>query len=158
MGNTMSMEFRPEVRLFSSALKRFKCWSEPARSFCRPAICKVVAVVLAFGWGLAGCCENEAPVEFPSPDGYWKYVLFDRNCGATTRSNYQLSVLSANERLPNRAANTFIADDNRGVARFVAQPAWISGHVLQITYSAKARLFKKETRVGDVEIKYIVEP
>src|SRR5437867_363008 len=42
---------------------------------------------------LAACCANEAPSEHVSPDGNWKYVTFDRNCGATTASNLQVSVL-----------------------------------------------------------------
>src|SRR3569623_1030433 len=77
-------------------------------------------------------CENESPGEHLSPDGQWKYVSFDRNCGATTGSNLQISVLPASKSLPNGGANAFIADDNRGATRFVGQPAWVSGHKLQI--------------------------
>ena len=107
---------------------------------------------------LIGCCENEAPTEHASPDGNWKYVSFDRNCGATTASNLQICVLPAKDSLPNAGANAFIADDNHGATRFVAQPKWLSGQVLQITYSSKARIFKKESRVGPIEISYIEQP
>src|SRR5215472_8531518 len=52
---------------------------------------------------LVGCglCANEAPAEHPSPDGQWKYVSFDRNCGATTSSNLQISILPVSKSLPN---------------------------------------------------------
>jgi hypothetical protein len=113
------------------------------------------ALVLCLGLG--GCCANEAPAEHISPDGQWKYVTFDRNCGATTGSNLQISVLPASKRLPNKAANAFIADDNHGATRFVAQPEWVSARELKITYSAKARIFKKESRVGPIELKYVQE-
>ena len=108
---------------------------------------------------LVGCtdfgCANEALAEHVSPDGQWMYVSFDRNCGATTRSNLQVSVLPASKPLPNGAANAFIADDNHGATSFVAQPEWISARKLRITYSGKARIFKRESNVGPIEIEYL---
>jgi hypothetical protein len=108
---------------------------------------------------IVGCadygCTNEAPAEHVSPDGQWKYVSFDRNCGATTGSNLQVSVLPASKPLLNGAANAFIADDDHGATRFVAQPEWISARKLRITYSAKARIFKNEPKIGPVEIEYV---
>jgi hypothetical protein len=108
---------------------------------------------------LTGCdtCANEAPAEHLSPDGQWKYVSFDRNCGATTGSNLQVSILRSSKSLPNNAANAFIADDNHGKTTFVAQPEWVSPNRLRITYSAKARIFKRETKVGSIEIEYVQE-
>ena len=106
---------------------------------------------------LVACCRNEAPAEHLSPDGQWKYVSFDRNCGATTRDNLQISILAASKRLPNEAANAFIADDNHGATRFVAQPEWVSSRELRIIYSPKARVFKKESQVGPIRITYAEE-
>jgi len=107
---------------------------------------------------MCGCCENEARSEHLSPDGTWKYVTFDRNCGATTGSNLQITVLRASTPLPNEAGNAFIADSNHGEASFVARPEWLAPHTLQITYSSRTRVFKKERRVGVVEIRYVEEP
>jgi hypothetical protein len=111
---------------------------------------------------LVGCtdfgCTNEAPAEHLSPDGQWKYVSFDRNCGATTGTNLQISILPASKPLSRGAANMFIADDDHGATRFVAQPGWLSNRKLRIAYSPKARIFKKETKVGPIEIEYMQEP
>src|SRR3954468_19420115 len=96
--------------------------------------------------------QNEAPAEHVSPDGQWKYVSFDRNCGATTGSNLQISVLPVSRALSTGAANAFIADDNHGATRFVAQPEWMSARRLRIVYSSKARVFKKEAKVGLIDI------
>lgn len=106
---------------------------------------------------MVGCtdCQNEAPAEHVSPDRQWKYVSFNRNCRATTGSNLQISVLAAYKSLPSGAANAFIADDNRGATRFVAQAFWMSDRKLQIAYSSKARVFKKEAKVGPIEIEYV---
>ena len=122
---------------------------------------RLLVVFFALSMMLVGCtdfpCENESPAEHVSPDGQWKYVSFDRNCGATTGSNLQVSVLPASKSLPSEAANTFIADDNHGATRFVAQPAWVNAHTLRISYSPKARIFKKESKVGPVDIEYVME-
>ena len=120
---------------------------------------KTLAIVLfVVAMLLSGCdCENEGLAEHLSPDGRWKYVSFDRNCGATTRSNLQVSVLPASKPLSNGAANAFIADDNHGAARFVAQSEWISPTKLRIIYSPKARVFKRESKVGPIDIEYLAE-
>lgn len=113
----------------------------------------------AFVVVLVGCvdCANEAAAEHLSPDGQWKYVSFDRNCGATTGHNLQVSVFPASKPLANEAANAFIADDNHGATRFVAQPEWVSARELRITYSPKARIFKKESKVGPISVTYANE-
>ena len=41
---------------------------------------------------------------------------------------------------------------------FVAQPDWVSDRKLRIAYSPKARVFKKEAKVGPIEIEYVLEP
>ena len=107
---------------------------------------------------LSGCCENERRSEHFSPDGKWKYVTFSRNCGATTADNFQVSVLPATALMPTEAGNVFIADDNHGEAAFVADPEWLPPHTLQITYSTKARIFKKESRVAVVDVSYVRQP
>lgn len=118
---------------------------------------KLVSIVLFALAMLVGCgCVNEAPAEHASPDGQWKYVSFDRNCGATTATNLQVSVLPISQALPGGAANAFIADDDHGATRFIAQPEWISARKLRITYAAKARIFKREPKVGPIDIEYVV--
>ncbi len=116
------------------------------------ALCAFLSCLL-----LTGCCENEHPVEHPSPDSQGKYVQFSRNCGATTSENLQISLLQANQPLPDEEANTFIADNNHGVTQFVAQGEWVSARELRITYSSKSRVFKKESRVGPVVITYAAQ-
>ena len=121
-----------------------------------------VLLLLAVLLMLAGCtksnCANEAIAKCSSPDGQWKYVSFDRNCGATTGNNLQISILPASESQPSSAANAFIADDNHGATQFLAQPEWSSRQKLRIAYSKKARIFKKESKVGPIEIEYFEQP
>ena len=106
-----------------------------------------------------GCdlCTNDVSAERLSTDKQWKYVVFDRNCGATTGSNLQIAVLPASQPLRNESGNAFIADSNRGASPFVAQAEWSSNRNILIRYSSKARIFKKEAKVALVEITYVVE-
>lgn len=110
---------------------------------------------------LTGCrshiCNNEFPTEHPSPDGKWKYVIFDRNCGATTTNNLQVSVLPASASLPNESGNAFIADSDHGATSRVAEVVWVGSYTLQINYSSKARVFRKEAQIGPVQINYGME-
>lgn len=85
-------------------------------------------------------------------------MSFDRNCGATTGNNVQISILPASKSLPNDAGNAFIADNNHGAARFVAEAVWVAPRQIRVTYSAKARVFKRESRVGPIDIAYVEEP
>jgi hypothetical protein len=107
---------------------------------------------------LSGCCQNEAATEHLSPDGKWKYVTFSRNCGATTGDNFQVSILPASEPFPSEGGNAFIADSNHGEAPFVALAVWLAPQTLQINYSSKARVFKKELRVAGVDVRYLEQP
>lgn len=111
-------------------------------------------VVVCF---LTACCANEGASEHFSPDKKWKFVTFARNCGSTTGSNKQISVIPASDSLPNSAGNTFVGDDNHGAAAFVARAEWVSPDTIQIVVSSKARIYKKEQLVGAVHIEYAEE-
>jgi len=76
------------------------------------------------------------------------YFSFDRNCGATTGSSLQISVLAASKSLPSGAANAFIADDNHGATRFVAQPDWLSGPQTANRVLSKGTSFQERSEGG----------
>src|SRR3954464_8648583 len=94
----------------------------------------LVSVLIVVHYSDFGC-QNEAPAEHVSPDGQWKYVSFDRNCGTRPGSNLQITVLPTNTPLPHEAANAFIADDNPSATKFVAQPQGRSERKVPVSYS-----------------------
>ena len=106
----------------------------------------------------AGCdpCENESPVEHLSPDQKRKAVVFERGCGATVGTNIQLSILSSTESLPTEGGNTFIIDPNHGASpTLYIDVEWKGNTTLLVSYPGRARVFKKSTRVGDVDVTYL---
>jgi len=54
-------------------------------------------------------CANEVIHEERSPDGERRVVVFERDCGATTRESTQVMILHADAVLPNEGGNAFVA-------------------------------------------------
>lgn len=87
---------------------------------------------------------NEVRQEVRSPDGRTKAVLFTRNCGATTGFNTQISLLAAG----NQPGNAFIID--QGEANII----WDKHGTLLVTFDPGARIFRRESTVHGVTLKY----
>ncbi|MDR1276903.1 MAG: hypothetical protein LBL72_11080 [Candidatus Accumulibacter sp.] len=107
--------------------------------------------VLAISTVLAGCnsCENEISQTVASPSGKLKVVMFNRNCGATTGFNTQVSIISATATLPNNAGNTLIID---GTVPLRAQ--WHLDSALHLAGLGSAKVFKQENSVAGVSVSY----
>jgi len=106
---------------------------------------------------ISGCessmCGNQVLQEIPSPDKKLKAVVFQRDCGATTGFSTQLSIIKANEKLPNSKGNVFSADTDHG--KVPAGPgggpqvdvAWIGLHDLEVRYPQRARIFLSADKI-----------
>ena len=102
--------------------------------------------------GLAGCdamCENEQIASFSSPSGAARAIVFNRNCGATTGFNTQLSILSGSEKLPNDGGNTLILDGSVPV-----KIHWAAEASVIVSGYGSAKVFKQESAVGGVVVSY----
>jgi hypothetical protein len=109
---------------------------------------------------LSDLCDNEIIQQISSPDGRWKAVVFQRDCGATTGFSSQISVIGAGSSLPNDGGNIFVADDNHGLAP--SGPGggpkvwvrWLSSSHLKIAYDRRDRTFATETQYQGLSISY----
>ncbi len=101
---------------------------------------------------LCGCsmCGNEIGYEELSPDGKFKAVVFERDCGATTRASTQISILPKSESLTNEAGNIFIA---KGDLRIAMQ--WISTTELSVTYPPGTTVFRKQEQKDGITIRFV---
>ena len=105
-------------------------------------------------------CGNTVLAETLSPDQRHKAVVFQRDCGATTGFSTQVSVIGAQDALPDESGNVFTADDNRGAVPTspaggpVVQVRWSSGNAMVITHHAGARVFKQKDSVLGVAVAY----
>lgn len=107
-----------------------------------------------------GLCDNSIVQTAKSPDGARVAILFKRDCGATTATSTQISVLTSTQPLKG-GGNAFVADDNHGAVGTNTTGAlpvglrWLSADQLSISFPAAARVFKKEARVSGVSISYV---
>lgn len=105
-------------------------------------------------------CGNRVLAEAVSPDQRLKAVVFQRDCGASTGFSTQVSLIGAQEALPNASGSVFSADSNRGAVPAsaaggpVVQVRWASGRALVITHHAGARVFTQKDLVSGVAVAY----
>ncbi|MFZ5895184.1 MAG: hypothetical protein ACOY0T_29255 [Myxococcota bacterium] len=137
------------------------------RALILAALATVAGMLLFAGgvlWFLFGVgddlCANSLLSEYPSPDGGRKLVVFQRDCGATTGFSTQVSLLDANDALPNAGGNVFSADTNHGEAESGAgggpriSVRWTSTDSVTIEHSSKVRMFTQHERFDGVTIHY----
>lgn len=83
----------------------------PMRRILWPTVCAAPVMFLLSGCGV---CDNTISQTVRSPDGQLKAVIFQRECGATTGFSTQISVLAADETLPDDSGNVFV--ESKGVS------------------------------------------
>jgi hypothetical protein len=101
---------------------------------------------------LSGCdagCGNEVASTIESAGGGHVAVIFNRNCGATTGFNTQLSVLAKGDAVPKEAGNTLIADGSLAL-----KVRWVSESELVIAGVQGAKIFKQEKLANGVAVSY----
>ena len=100
---------------------------------------------------IAGCdigCGNEIGSSVASPSHAISAVVFNRNCGATTGFNTQVSIVHGSA-APSGAGNTLILDGTVPLKLH-----WVSESELQITGMGSAKVFKQEQSVGGISVAY----
>jgi len=91
---------------------------------------------------------NEVIFETVSPNGKNRAVVFNRNLGATTGHNYQISILKWNEGLRNRTGNAFISYSPINVE-------WQNDEILVVEILENKKIFKQINEVGRISILYV---
>ncbi len=109
-------------------------------------------------------CGNQVIQKVVAPDERHTVFLFQRDCGATTGFSTQISLYprDADKNLPNSAGNVFIAEEKgNGPKGYwhgpLVRTRWLDGNKLEIRYHHTARTFYRQTRLGIVQIKYVVD-
>lgn len=110
----------------------------------------IVATFLAF-WSCdrGNMCDNEIVKEVYSPDKKFKAIIFKRDCGATTGTSSQLTILKGDEELENQKGNTFVVDDGE-----IIKIKWENQQQLTVYYDSLARTFEMKDRREDIRVKY----
>jgi len=125
---------------------------------------KYILLVAAVTTILSGCgsldmCGNQVLQQVASPDGRFKAVIFERDCGATSGYSTQVSVLPSGTKLPNESGNVFVIDDSDGSARLGSSglrvwAKWLGARHLKIVYGAEETVFHNAPKYKDIAISY----
>jgi hypothetical protein len=110
---------------------------------------------------LSSTCGNTISDTAISPTQEWKVVLYSRSCGATTGYSTHISILKANESLPNEGGNTFTADDSerRNVqinleGLIYVEAEWLDATTVLIKYDSLAYVHEQDNNVNGITINY----
>lgn len=87
-------------------------------------------------------CGNEIFQEKIEPNGCFKAILFQRDCGATTGFSTQISLIPLDAPLPNESGNVFAADGHPKDTQINLQ--WRTTGNLVIGNSAGLKMSRKE--------------
>jgi hypothetical protein len=119
----------------------------------------VVAAVLVPAVLVATVCDNHVLRSVPSPDGWYRAVVFERDCGATTGFSPQVSVLPAWEPLWGYG-NVLILGDAAGLAprearrRPPLRVRWAGPRELAVAYDTAAPHGVPRSRRWGVRVRY----
>jgi hypothetical protein len=95
-------------------------------------------------------CGNTASPAVRSPDGAMQALVFERDCGATTATSTQVSVIPREAELSNEAGNAFVIAHEPPI-----KPVWKAPRTLEIHYRNSERVFLRERKIGGVAIRYV---
>jgi hypothetical protein len=97
-------------------------------------------------------CENYVFEQETSTDGKKQLLVFTRDCGATTRVGYHVSLMDTGETLQRTdAGNLLRVEIPRG--KRPPRAEWIAKTVL-VTYPAKSEVYKKNTSLDGIVVEY----
>lgn len=111
----------------------------------------VVCLLIIPGYFVSGLiegalCGNQIINRQENLNQTYDFVIFERDCGATTDYSYQLSILKHGENLKNKAGNIYITD-----SPFTAE--WTSKNTLKIN-GATTKAYKRESQYKGIRILY----
>ena len=112
------------------------------------AVFFVTALVIYFYYDAP--CGNETLSVSVSPNGDYQAVSFRRNCGATTSSSIQVSVLPAGIELGNEPGNVMVIRESDMTPELL----WRGPYDLEVLYPVNAQMSRVEVNAQEVAVEY----
>jgi hypothetical protein len=127
------------------------------------ATCGVAFIIFVsvIGNMFGGDVSNALIKEIPSPDHYYKVVIFERSGGATTNITTHVSIISNDDVLANDAGNIFISDRHHDQAPAGSWGGpeididWIDNYNISIKHHKNINIRKALDAFRGINIKYI---
>lgn len=108
-----------------------------------------IVIVFLLGCSDKGDCGNNILKEIRNGNNSYKLVVFERDCGATTETSKQISILKSSESLTNHVGNVFVSDWMQ------LEAFWLDDSTAVIKMPKnRTEIFKKDTSSGRIRVKY----
>jgi len=98
-------------------------------------------------------CRSELFQEVYSPNGKYKVIVYERNCGATTGFRTYISISKSNATLENQTGNVFQANGHPDW--FSIKVTWEDDRHVIIEHNGKLLPDVTKSRVNNIEIRYV---
>jgi hypothetical protein len=99
-------------------------------------------------------CGNEVLSTHPGPGGRIRAVVFLRDCGAASSWSTNVSVLGSSRLGKNATGNVLVASGGEP-GRPGVTIRWLERRVLEVTVEKGMDVSSKESRVGDIEVRFV---
>ena len=106
----------------------------------------------------AGDCKNHVVKELENENKTFKIVKFDRGCGTTTGNSIQISIIKADDKLPNEGGNALVIDSKVGL--YLERDTsiyfrWVDNNSVEMKCDTDLIFYQKESVVNGIKIIYI---
>lgn len=105
----------------------------------------ILFLLVAIFYFIVNCnpCENTEIKRIASPNGLFDFVLFERNCGATTDFSVQGAILKNGKSLPSNSGNAIIMGSENYInqSNISVYPTWINNTEVKIECKEKPQIF-----------------
>jgi len=95
-------------------------------------------------------CETTVHSELPSPGSDFKAIVFEKECGATTNFNTQVSLLPLYEKFDSEQYPPVLIVDGRIRLPIV----WLDAYHLKISVPSGATVYRKDRQYKGIQIDY----
>lgn len=109
-----------------------------------------LAVYFVTAWPGFDPCDTVVRRTVPSPSGKAALVVFERDCGATTPFNTQVSLLPAKKTFSPAAYPSFLSVRERQDLHV----RWLDEASVEIVVPPDAQVYRQEPSVGGVAVTY----
>lgn len=113
---------------------------------------------LVFAMALCSCnitgkCQNVPQYRSANPTGIFDVVVFNRNCGATSGNNIQISIVNHNDSIDDYVSGNVLSAFGVSYTEGI-KPNWSSKNSINIFIYRSSRIAKKKSYLNGVTISY----
>jgi hypothetical protein len=114
----------------------------------------LISAIMLSSCNITGDCRNQLKYRSPSPNGAYDIVVFNRNCGATSGNNVQISIIEHSEPMTENEHGNILSAYGVGYTESI-KPLWLSQNAINIYMYRDARIGFRKNAINGISINYI---